>query len=66
MPWLRVQATAAECPRIGAAFLHEEQLTLGDEVYRQEYCCEFVCAEGALFDEVQIRARLTSRVEALW
>jgi hypothetical protein len=66
MPWLRVEATAAQCPRIGADFLREEQLTLGDEVYRQEYCCEFVCAEGALFDEAQIRARLTSRVEALW
>jgi hypothetical protein len=66
MPWLRVQATAAECPRIPAGFLHEERLTLGEEVYRQEYCCEFVSAEGALFDEVQIRARLTSRVEALW
>ena len=65
-PWLRVQATAAECPRIGADFLREEQLTLGDEAYRQEYCCEFVCAEGALFDEAQIRARLTSNLEALW
>lgn len=66
MPWVRVQATAEECPRIPAEFLREEAATLGDEVFRQEYCCEFVSAEGALFDEAAIRAKLTSRLEPLW
>jgi hypothetical protein len=66
MPWVRVQAAAEECPRISAEFLREEQLTLGDEVYRQEYCCEFVSAEGSLFDEANIRARLSSRLSPLW
>jgi hypothetical protein len=65
-PWLRIQATAEECPRIPADFLAEEKLTLAEDEYRQEYCCEFMCSEGSLFDEAVIRACLTDEMESLW
>ena len=52
--------------RVPADFLAEEKFTLGDEQYRQEYCCEFISAEGALFDEDQIRSKLSSHVPPMW
>ena len=64
--WTRVQATAEECPRIPKEFLHEERETLGEEVFRQEYCCDFVSGEGTLFDEAQIRSKLSYRLAPLW
>jgi hypothetical protein len=66
MPWVRIKATAEECPRIPAEFLRAERLTMSDEIYRREYGCEFVRGEGFLFDEANIRARLTTRFEKLW
>ena len=67
-PWLRIQATAEECPRIPADFLKEERATLGDQVFRQEYLCEFLVGEGYLFDEAVIRACITDKFQplALW
>ena len=65
-PWLRVTATAAECPRIPAEFLEQERATMPDEMYRQEYGCEFLAGDGALFDEAAIRARISTRVQPLW
>jgi hypothetical protein len=56
MPWVRIKATAEECPRIPAEFLRRERLTMSDEIYRREYGCEFVRGEGYLFDEANIRA----------
>ena len=41
---------ATECPRISAAFLAEERATIGDRGFRQEYLCEFVQTDGAVFD----------------
>jgi hypothetical protein len=64
--WTRVQATAEECPRIPADFLQEERETLGEEVFRQEYCCDFISGEGMLFDEAQIRGKLTNKLAPLW
>ena len=64
--WLRIRAAAEECPRIPAGFLAEEKLTLSDEMFRQDYCCEFVCADGSLFDEDRIRACFTSDLPPLW
>jgi Terminase large subunit, T4likevirus-type, N-terminal len=63
--WLRIQAAAAECPRIPGDFLEEERQTLSEETFRQEYGCEFIAGEGALFDEAEIRARLSTRVVPL-
>lgn len=38
---------AIGCPRITAEFLDHERLLLGDEMFRQEYLCEFVTPGGA-------------------
>ncbi len=65
-PWLRIQAPAEECPRIPADFLEEGRATLGDEVFRQEYGCEFLVGEGRLFDEAEIRACISDAVQPLW
>ena len=64
--WVRIKATAEECPRIPAAFLAEERETLSDDMYRQEYGCEFMAGEGSLFDEAEITARLSAIVKPLW
>src|SRR5438270_6578355 len=49
--WTRLSVPASECPRIPKAFLDEERSTIGDRWFRQEYGCEFLDAEGSLFDE---------------
>jgi hypothetical protein len=64
--WARVQVTAEECSRIPKAFLEEERETLSEEMFRQEYGCEFLAGEGSLFDEAQIRSRLSTRIKPLW
>jgi hypothetical protein len=60
--WVRIKATAEECPRIPA----EERETLSEDMYRQAYGCEFKTDEGSLFDEAEITARLSARVKRLW
>lgn len=42
--WERYEVPATECPRIPPAFLAEEQRTMGEFWYRQEYGCEFLDA----------------------
>ncbi|HYI96085.1 MAG TPA: terminase family protein [Bryobacteraceae bacterium] len=64
--WERVQAAAEDCPRIPKDFLEEERMTLSEEDFRREYNCEFLPGEGALFDEAEIRARISDRVVPLW
>ena len=64
--WTRIEASAEECPRIPAEFLEEEREALGEEIFRQEYCCDCVCGEGTLFDEADNRALLTDRIAPLW
>ena len=47
--WTRVQTPAPECPRILPKFLDEERKNLTDQMFRQEYLCEFVAADFAYF-----------------
>ena len=47
--WERISVPATECPRISERVLAEEKATAGDKWYRQEYLCEFVDREGAVF-----------------
>ena len=47
--WEKVQVTAAECPRISAAFLAEEQRSMPDYVFASEYECRFVQTEAHVF-----------------
>lgn len=60
--WQRVRVTADECPRISAAFLEEERLTLGSWLYRQEYQCEFSETSEQVFSEAAIAGMLDSAV----
>ena len=52
-PWKRVRVTAAECPRIDAAFLQDERRALGDTWYRQEYECSFEMMAGLVYPEFE-------------
>ena len=52
--WERIRVTAPDCPRIKAAFLEEERAQVGDKWFRQEYLCEFVEREGAVFSPESI------------
>ena len=46
--WERISVGAPDCPRISERFLEEERAK-GDAWYRQEYLCEFVDMDGAVF-----------------
>ncbi|HBY62172.1 MAG TPA: hypothetical protein DEH78_20320 [Solibacterales bacterium] len=59
--WMRISAPATECARIPAAFLEQQRRDLPDRKFRQEYLCEFLEAEGAVFTAGMI-ANLFSRV----
>jgi hypothetical protein len=56
--WERIRVTAPDCPRIDKGFLAEERAKEGDKWYRQEYLCEFVEREGAVFSQESIDAAL--------
>lgn len=48
--WFKLKASAEENPRVDAAFLAEELVELGEDLYRREYLCEFMDDAGAVFD----------------
>ena len=48
--WTRISTPATACPRILPAYLEEERRHLTDQMFRQEYLCEFVAADFAYFD----------------
>ena len=54
--WDRISVPATDCPRISARVLAEEKANAGDKWYRQEYLCEFVDREGAVFSREVIDA----------
>ena len=47
--WDRFEVPATACPRISSAFLAEEQRTLGEWWFEQEYMCRFLDAETQAF-----------------
>ena len=47
--WKRMSVPATECGRIGAEFLERERVSKGEELFRQEYLCEFVAGPGQMF-----------------
>jgi Terminase large subunit, T4likevirus-type, N-terminal len=68
--WTRIAAPATECPRILPSFLDEERRTKTDQIFRQEYLCEFIAADGAYFDPEGVEAAFrfstgTSQLEYL-
>jgi len=62
--WERYEVPASDCPRITPAFLAEEQETLGEWWYRQEYFCEFLDAERAAFRREDIENAFKEEVLA--
>ena len=64
--WLRIKATGPECERIPKGFLDEERKELGDRWFRQEYLCEFLAGEDALFDIDLVKSRITDACQPLF
>jgi hypothetical protein len=63
--WDRVRVTAEECPRIEKGFLAEEQRTMGERWYRQEYGCEFVDPVSSVFQREDLERAVTDEVKPL-
>lgn len=63
--WKRVQVTAAQCPRIPAAFLAEEKRTMPQAWYAQEYECSFEEGEGAVFGHDLVMGAVSAAVKPL-
>ena len=63
--WTRILATAEGCPRIRPEVLEEERAAMGEMWFRQEYLCEFVQADDAVFREEDVDACLRDAVPVL-
>jgi hypothetical protein len=63
--WTRILATAEGCARIAPHVLEEERTEMGEAWYRQEYLCEFVQADDAVFREDDVDACLSNDVPEL-
>ena len=64
--WLKVEVPAAECPRIPAEFLREQERELGPLLFRQEYGCAFVDDAEALFSSEMVAAAIDPGVLPLF
>jgi hypothetical protein len=63
--WERIMVTAYDCPRITPAFLERERAAMPDAQFRQEYLCEFVDTNDAVFPSSLVRSALSSDVAPL-
>jgi hypothetical protein len=63
--WTRIAVPATECPRVRMEALEEERAAMGDAWFRQEYLCEFVQADDAVFREEDVDACLSDDVPPL-
>lgn len=52
--WQYFEVPATNCPRISPAFLEKEFSTMGEWSYLQEYCCQFMATQSALFRIIDI------------
>ena len=64
--WERVIIKADQVPRIAPEFLAEEQRSLGDMWFRQEYCGEFLQAANQVFRPEDILRAMSADVEPLF
>jgi Terminase large subunit, T4likevirus-type, N-terminal len=62
-PWDRYEVPATRCPRISAAFLEEEQRSMGEWWYQQEYMCTFLDAETQAFRREDVDMAFREDVE---
>jgi hypothetical protein len=63
--WNCVKVPATQVPRIAPEWLEEERRSMGEWWYQQEYMCEFVDAEDAVFQMRYIEAALSEDVKSL-
>ena len=63
--WERVSVPATACPRIPASFLEEERAVMGEHWFRQEYLCEFVDTDDAMFRRALLDAAIDASVRPL-
>jgi hypothetical protein len=63
--WQRSEVPATSCLRISPEFLADAKRSMGEWWYRQEFCCEFMDAEGSVFRSDDIRAALSAEVQPL-
>ena len=61
--WEKIQVKAEDCPRISPAFLDEERQAYGPLRFAQEYCCEFIDNETAVFNSDLIQKALRDDFE---
>jgi Terminase large subunit, T4likevirus-type, N-terminal len=61
--WERYEVPATMCPRISAAFLAEEQRTMGQWWFEQEYECRFSDAETQPFGREDVERCFREEVE---
>ena len=64
--WMKIKITAYECPRISKEFLEEEEATLGEWWFRQEYCAEFSENVDAYFSNDEIQNSISDEVKPLF
>jgi hypothetical protein len=64
--WQRFEVPARDVPRISETFLAEERGALPERVYRQEYACEFVDTDDAVFGYDLVHAAITDNVTPLF
>lgn len=57
--WMRLSIPASDCPRIGKRFLDEERRSLSPHTFRQEYGCEFLDPEDAVFPSALLEEAFT-------
>ena len=62
--WEKIQVPAEDVPRIPEEFLNEERQR-NPILFRREYCCEFVEADGAIFDGDRLTEMITEDAKEL-
>ena len=61
--WERIEVKGVDCPRISQAFLDDEMRALGPMQFAQEYECQFIDNEAAVFNTALIEAALVDDFE---
>lgn len=64
--WHRVKVTAHDCPRIDPRWLERERQRVGDWWFRQEYLCEFVQTDDAVFSYDSVIGAISDEVQPLF
>jgi hypothetical protein len=64
--WERYEIPASEVPRISETFLSEERRALPERIFQQEYCCEFVETDDAVFSYEDVEAAISPEVAPLF